>query len=149
MNAAKCPVHTYHKDGPMRFFPQETGSTDAYYEPNSFHGAVEDKSAAEPPLAISGDAERYNHRDGNDDYRQVTALFNLFNKEQKARLFSNVAEAMWGIPDFITERQLAHFKKVHPDYEAGVRTALEHMTRAKASEAAQQQKMPRGAEAAE
>jgi catalase len=149
VNAAKCPVHTYHKDGPMRFFPQETGSTDAYYEPNSFHGAVEDKSAAEPPLAISGDAERYNHRDGNDDYRQVTALFNLFNKDQKVRLFTNVAEAMWGIPDFISERQLAHFKKVHPEYEAGVRTALEHMTRVKASEAAQQQKMPRGAEAAE
>ncbi|MET1047956.1 MAG: catalase-related domain-containing protein, partial [Hyphomicrobium sp.] len=97
----------------------------------------------------SGDAQRYNHRDGNDDYRQVTALFNLFNKDQKARLFNNVAEAMWGIPDFIAERQLAHFRKVHPDYETGVRTALEFMTRQKASETAQQQKMPQGAEAAE
>ena len=56
---------------------------------------------------------------------------------------------MWGIPDFIAERQLAHFKKVHPEYEAGVRFALDHMTRQKASETAQQQKMPRGAEAAE
>jgi catalase len=149
VNAARCPVHNYHKDGPMRFFPQETGNPDAYYEPNSFNGVVEDKSLAEPPLKISGDADRYSHRDGNDDYRQVTALFNLFNKEQKARLFNNVAEAMWGIPDFIAERQLAHFKKVHPDYEAGVRAALDHMTRSKASETAQQQKMPRGAEAAE
>ena len=85
VNAARCPVHNYHKDGPMRFFPQETGNVDAYYEPNSFHGAAEDKSFVEPPLAISGDAERYNHRDGNDDYRQVTALFNLFNKDQKAQ----------------------------------------------------------------
>src|SRR5262245_49995623 len=125
VNAARCPVHNYHKDGPMRFFPQETGNVDAYYEPNSFNGAAEDKSFAEPPLKISGDAERYNHRDDNDDYRQVTALFNLLNKEQKARLFSNVAEAMWGIPDFIVERQLGHFKKVHPDYESGVRTALD------------------------
>jgi catalase len=56
---------------------------------------------------------------------------------------------MWGIPHEITERQLAHFKKVHPDYEAGVRKALLHMTRAKASETAQQQKMPQGVEAAE
>jgi catalase len=149
VNAARCPVHTYHKDGPMRFFPQETGNADAYYEPNSFNGAVEDKSFAEPPLKISGDATRYSHRDGNDDYRQVTALFNLFDKQQKARLFSNVAEAMWGIPDFIIERQLGHFKKVHPEYEAGVRAALSHMTRSKASETAQQQKMPQGAEAAE
>jgi catalase len=149
VNRARCPVHNYHKDGQMRFFPQETGNVDAYYEPNSFNGAKEDKSFAEPPLKISGDAERYNHRDGNDDYRQVTTLFTLFNREQKTRLFNNIAEAMWGIPDFIVERQLGHFKKVHPEYEAGVRAALDHMTRSKASETAQQQKMPRGAEAAE
>ena len=149
VNRSRCPVHNYHKDGPMRFFPQETGNVDAYYEPNSFSGVSEDKSFAEPPLKISGDADRYNHRDGNDDYRQVTALFNLFNKEQKARLFSNIAEAMWGIPGFIIERQLGHFKKVHPEYESGVRAALDRMTRSKASETAQQQKMPQGAEAAE
>ncbi len=78
----------------------------------------------EPPLKIDGDADRYNRRDRNDDYRQVTALFNLFGAGQKARLYSNVAEAMAGVPKEIVERQLAHFKKVHPDYEAGVRAAL-------------------------
>jgi catalase len=133
----------------MRFFEQKTGAVDAFYEPNSFEGAVQDERFAEPPLAISGDAERYNHRDGNDDYKQVTALFNLFDGSQKARLYLNVAEAMWGIAEAIIERQLAHFKKVHPDYEAGVRRELSHMTRAKASETAQQQKMPQGVEAAE
>ncbi len=143
VNAPKCPVHHYHKDGPMRFFGQMTGNVDAYYEPNSVPGsAKQDERFAEPPLAISGDAERYNHRDGNDDYRQVTDLFNLFDAGQRARLFTNVAEAMWGIPEEIAERQLAHFKKAHPDYEAGVRAAREKMTRAKASETAQQQKMP-------
>ena len=149
VNASKCPVHHYHKDGPMRFFEQKTGNVDAYYEPNSFDGAAQDERYAEPPLKISGDAERYNHRDGNDDYKQVTALFNLFDAGQKARLFLNVAEAMWGIPHEIAERQLAHFKKVHPDYEAGVRRELDKMTRAKASETAQQQIMPQGVEAAE
>ena len=56
------PVHHYHKDGPMRFFEQKTGDVDAFYEPNSFGGAVQDGRFAEPPLAISGDAERYNPR---------------------------------------------------------------------------------------
>jgi catalase len=42
-----------------------------------------------------------------------------------------------------------HFKKVHPDYEAGVRRELAKMTRAKAAETPQQQKMPQGVEAAE
>jgi hypothetical protein len=40
---------------------------------------------------------------------------------------------MWGVPQEIVERQLAHFKKAHPDYEAGVRRELDKMTRAKAS----------------
>jgi catalase len=148
INAAKCPVHHYHKDGPMRFFEPKSGNVDAYYEPNSFNGAAENHKYDEPPLQISGDAERYNHRDGNDDYRQVTALFNLFDAGQKQRLFSNIAEAMWGIPKEISERQLVHFKKAHPDYEAGVRAALDRMTRAKAAETAQRQ-MPQGSQAAE
>ena len=56
----------------MRFFEQKTGNVDAYYEPNSFGGAAQDERYAEPPLKIAGDAERYNHRDGNDDYKHGT-----------------------------------------------------------------------------
>ena len=81
--------------------------------------------------------------------RTVTALFNLLDAGEKARLYLNVAEAMWGVPHEIVERQLTHFRRVHPDYEAGVRRELDKMTRAKASEIAQQQKMPQGVEAAE
>ncbi|MNE37363.1 Catalase [compost metagenome] len=102
----------------------KTGNPDAYYEPNSFNGPVEQPAAIEPPLRISGDAARYNHRIGNDDYSQPRALFNLFDAGQKQRLFSNIAAAMGGVPGSIVERQLAHFKQVHPDYEAGVRAAL-------------------------
>ena len=149
VNAAKCPVHHYHKDGAMRFFPQMTGNTDAYYEPNSFNGAAEDAKYAEPPLAISGDAERYSHRIGNDDFSQPRALFELFDAGQRQRLFSNLAAAMYGIPQEIADRQIALFTKVHPEYGAGVKAALEHETRAKAAETAQQQKNPAGPVAAE
>ena len=87
-------------------------------------GRSRQPSAKEPPLRISGDADRYNHRIGNDDYSQPRALFNLFDAGQKQRLFSNIAAAMGGIPHEIEERQLAHFDKVHPDYGNGVRAAL-------------------------
>jgi catalase len=123
VNAPKCPVHHYNKDGAMRFFANNP-NPDAYYEPNSFGGPAERPDLAEPPLHISGDAERYNHRVGNDDFSQPRALFNLFNASERSRLFSNVAAAMAGVPDFIVERQLALFDKVHPDYGAGVRAAL-------------------------
>lgn len=123
VNAPKCPVHHYHKDGSMRFFGQQTGNVDAYYEPNSFGGAVEDPSYREPALKISGDADRFNHRDGNEDFSQPRALFELFDADQRARLFSNLAEAMNGIPEEIAERQIALFTQVHPEYGAGVRAA--------------------------
>jgi catalase len=124
VNAPKCPVHHYHKDGPMRFFRNDTGNPDAYYEPNSFGGPAQDPSVAEPPLRISGDAARYDHREGNDDFSQPRALFRLFDDAQKKRLFSNIADAMEGVPQFIVDRQLALFDKVDPGYGAGVRQAL-------------------------
>ncbi len=124
VNAPKCPVHHYHKDGAMRFFPSSTGNPDAFYEPNSFNGPVQDKSVEEPPLRISGDAARYDHRVGNDDFGQPRALFNLFDAGQKQRLFSNIAASMGGVPDFIIDRQTALFDQIHPDYGAGVRKAL-------------------------
>ncbi|MCA9237863.1 MAG: catalase, partial [Planctomycetales bacterium] len=123
VNAPRCPVHHYHKDGQMHFKPNGTNA-DAFYEPNSFGGPVERPDVLEPPLAISGDADRYDHREGNDDYSQPRALFNLFDDGQKQRLFGNIARAMQGVPEEIVERQLGHFQRVHPDYAAGVRAAL-------------------------
>ena len=125
VNAPKCPVHHYHKDGAMRFFDNNTANPDAYYEPNSFGGPLQDPSVAEPPLRISGDAARYNHREGNDDFAQPRALFRLFDEGQRSRLFSNIASAMQGVPDFIVERQLALFQQIDPAYTSGVRAALE------------------------
>jgi catalase len=123
VNQPKVAVHNYHKDGAMRFFPPKTNN-DAFYEPNSFNGPVQDPQIAEPPLRINGDAARYNHRDGNDDYRQPGDLFRLMTEEQKRRLFSNIADAMAGVPQEIIARQLTHFRKADPAYADGVAAAL-------------------------
>lgn len=123
VNQPRCPVHHYHKDGPMRFFDSQAPK-DAYYEPNSFDGPVEQPEAGEPPLRISGDADRFDHREGNDDFSQPRALFELFDQDQRQRLFQNIAEHMDGVPEEIVERQAALFDQVHPDYGAGVREAV-------------------------
>ena len=122
VNRPKSAVNHYHADGPMRFDAPK--GTDAYYEPNSFGGPVQDSKFAEPALAISGDAARYNHRDGNDDYTQPGDLFRLMNAEQQQRLFKNIAAAMEGVPEEIVQRQLAHFQKADPRYAEGVKQAL-------------------------
>ncbi len=124
VNAPRCPVHHYHKDGAMRFFVNGTDNPDAYYEPNSVNGPIQDGDYREPPLNIYGLAERYDHREDNDDYVQPRALFELFDDAQRQRLFSNIAESMQDVPEHIVKRQLGEFRKVHREYADGVTKAL-------------------------
>ncbi len=134
VNRPKSEVAHYHKDGPMRFFDNNEQTPDAFYEPNSFGGPAQDASVGEPPLRISGDADRWDHRDGNDDYTQPGNLFRLFNDEQKKRLFGNIAAAMAGVPEEIVQRQLVHFHRADPAYAEGVARALGVENRAAATE---------------
>ena len=127
VNRPKCPVHHYHKDGAMRFFEPKTDNVDAYYEPNTFGGPVQDERFKEPPMKISGDADRYNHREGNDDYTQTGNLFRLFDAGQKQRLCRNIAEAMQGIPQKIADMQISHFDKADPAYGEGIRKAIKEL----------------------
>lgn len=122
VNRPIVEVNTYNLDGSMNFDIKEP--TKAFYEPNSFDGPVEDKSYLEPDLAVGDIAKRYDHRVGNDDFSQPRALFLLMNNSQKEQLFSNIKDAMAGVPRDIVDRQIALFEKVHPDYANGVKKAL-------------------------
>ena len=122
VNKPRCPVSTYYRDGSMRFDGNAGGAVN--YEPNSSDGPVEDPRFKEPPLKISGDADRYDHRQGNDDFTQPGNLYRLLPADEKERLHMALAKAMQGVPQEIVERQLAHFEKADPAYAEGVRKAL-------------------------
>jgi catalase len=122
VNRPKAAVRTYHLDGAMR--ADAPGRTDAYYEPNSFGGPVQQDRFGEPPLKLAGDADRYDHRLGNDDYSQAGDLFRLMSADQQRQLFDNIAAAMATVPEAIQRRQLAHFAKADPAYGAGVAERL-------------------------
>ena len=119
VNAPRCPVNNYHKDGAMRFFAPAT-NPDAYYEPNSFDGPVQEERFKEPPLKISGSADRFNQREGNDDYRQPGELFRLLGREAQRRLLDNTAEAMHQVPVEIVKRWIVHCYKADPEYGNGL-----------------------------
>ncbi|MCT7527655.1 catalase [Aliarcobacter cryaerophilus] len=122
VNRPIVEVNTYNLDGSMNFDIKEP--TKAFYEPNSFDGPVEDKSYLEPDLAVGDIAKRYDHRVGNDDFSQPRALFLIMSNSQKEQLFSNIKDAMAGVPRDIVDRQITLFEKVHPDYANGVKKAL-------------------------
>jgi catalase len=122
VNRPHVEVHNYYRDGLMRSDGNAGGAVN--YEPNSFDGPAEDARFKEPPLKISGDADRYNHRDGNDDYTQAGNLYRLMPQPERDRLHKAIAGAMAGVPKEIVERQLGHFAKADPAYAEGIRKAL-------------------------
>lgn len=123
VNKPRCPVHSYHRDGHMRFDGNFGGAPG--YQPNSFGGPVEDPSVKEPPLRISGNADRYDHWVGNADYwTQPGNLYRLMTAEEKARLIGNLVGAMQGVPRNIQLRQVRHFYKADPAYGEGVAKGL-------------------------
>ncbi|KAA1057105.1 catalase [Azospirillum argentinense] len=126
-------VRNHQRDGAMRFDGNGGGSPN--YEPNSFGGPVQNRAVAEPPLRISGDAARYDHREGNDDYAQAGALFRLIGAEAQGRLMDTIANSLGEAPGFIQRRQLAHFFAADPAYGAGVAKRL-GLTAAAATEEA-------------
>jgi catalase len=118
VNQPRCPMHTYHLDGVMRL--AGNANPDAYYEPNSFNGPLQDERFREPPLKLSGNADRYNHRDGNDDYRQPGDLFRMMSPDQRERLLDNTKAAMDGVPVEIVKRWIGHCLKADPAYGKGL-----------------------------
>lgn len=133
VNKPRCPVHTYHRDGQTRF--DGNGAAAPVYQPNSFNAAVDDYAVQEPPLRINGDADRYDHREGNDDYSQAGDLYRLMTVEKQQELIDNLVAAMGDVPRDIQLRQIAHFMKADQEYGEGIAKGLGIETKAVSSAA--------------
>ena len=123
VNAPRCPVHSYHRDGAMRM-DGNYGST-LGYEPNGYGQWQEQPDFREPPLKINGAADHWDFRqDDADYYSQPRALFRLMTPAQQQVLFDNTARAMGDAPEEIKRRHIANCTQCDPAYGAGVAKAL-------------------------
>ncbi len=122
VNQPKSEVNTYHRDGNMRFDGNHGEAVN--YEPNSMGGPKQNAAYKEPVLKISGDADRFDHREDEDYFTQPGKLFNIMNTDQKNQLFYNIKCAMEDVPERIKVRQLAHFYNADAEYGKGVAKAL-------------------------
>lgn len=123
VNRPRCPVNSYHRDGAMRV-DGNAGAT-LGYEPNSYGEWQEQPEFREPPLALDGAADRWSHREDDDDYySQPRALFRLMSPEQQQVLFENTARAMGDAPKMVKVRHIGNCMKADPSYGEGVAKAL-------------------------
>jgi catalase len=123
VNAARCPFHSFHRDGAMRVDGNHGGTLG--YEPNSFGEWQQQPDFAEPPLALQGGADHWNFREDDDDYySQPGKLFRLMSPEQQQILFGNTARAMGDAPGHIKMRHIVNCAKADEAYGKGVADAL-------------------------
>ena len=116
-------VSNYQRDGMMRF--DGNAGPAVNYEPNSFGGPLADPGYGEPPLKISGDADRYEQKRGvDDDYIQPGDLFRLMPQDEQQRLVANIAGALKPVPKEIQKKMVEHFNRADPAYGKGVAERL-------------------------
>jgi catalase len=123
VNAARCPVHSNHRDGQGRV-DGNYGSA-PHYEPNSFGQWQGQPQFVEPPLRLSGEAKHWSyHEDDANYFEQPRKLFQLMSDAQKETLFGNTGRAMGDAPEFIKQRHIRNCHAADPAYGAGVAKAL-------------------------
>lgn len=122
VNAPRCPVHSYHRDGAMRIDGNHGASIG--YEPNSKGQWRQQPGFSEPPLAIDGAAAHWDHRVDDDYYSQPGALFRLMTPAQQQILMDNTARSLGGASRAVQERHSANCARADAAYGAGVAAAL-------------------------
>ena len=145
INAPKCPVNHYQRDGAFAGMgcPVGHGSGNASYGsqaatvnasnffPNdrASEGApVPAQHVAVPPMPILEDAWIKPYSQDDEDYAsQAGNLFRIMRDSQKAQLFGNIAGGLSTANPSIQARMLAQFAKADPAYAEGVKNAIAAM----------------------
>ena len=116
VNSAKnANVNNYQRDGLMR--TDDNGEGEPNYYPNSFEGPQPDTKLVEPPLSISGKAQRYDYKNSNDDFIQAGELYRkVLSDKERDNLIGNISSHLKNAKTFIQLRQTALFWKADKEY---------------------------------
>lgn len=135
VNAPRCPVNHYQRDGAMAGCPfhvdgkhnSNVQGSGANFYPNDRADQGEPvpvPSVQAPPLYISPAAMKAYDQSDADYHSQAGDLFRLMNDSQKQQLAGNIAGGLRHANINVQERMLAQFAKADPDYAARVKALL-------------------------
>ena len=131
VNAPRCPVNHYQRDGAMAGCPMHNGaqvqSSGANFYPNDRidQGApVPGTAFKEPPLHLSTAALTTYDQSDEDYHSQAGDLFRVMNENQKQQLVGNIAAGLRQTTVSVQERMLIQLGKADADYAARVKVLL-------------------------
>lgn len=124
VNAPRCPVHAYHRDGRMRV-DGNYGST-LGYQPNSMREWAEQPEFREPPLEMQGAMDSYEPKEDvtDDCFYQPGDLYRLITEDKKVLLIENTARNIDGAAEAVKYRHAAHCFLAEEEYGTRLAKAL-------------------------
>lgn len=127
VNAARCPVRSYHRDGAMRVDGNYGGML--AYEPNSHQRWQDQPAYRDPGESIGLVADHWDYRNDDDDYySQPGVLFRQMSGSQQRALFENTARAICGVPQAIQQRHIDNCARADAAYGEGVAIAIKKLS---------------------
>jgi catalase len=126
VNAPRCPVHSYSKDGHMTY--GHAGSQ-PIYAPNSYGGPRADPAAEVPTWWVeAAELGRYApqpHAEDDDFVQAGTLVRDVMTATDRENLVTNiVAHAGEGVSDMVQGRVVAYWSSVDPEIGAKVAAGL-------------------------
>jgi catalase len=126
INAPKCPVHSYNKDGHMTY--RHPGAQPVY-APNSYGGPAADPAKELPTWQVeAAELGRYaysRHRDDDDFVQPGTLVREVMDDTDREHLAGNIiAHARDGVAPQTLDRVIAYWTSVDPDLGARVAAGL-------------------------
>lgn len=115
VNKAKCPMHSFHRDGMMRI-DGNMGATKGY-SPNSI-GEWQTKGAAYSYSPTDGESMRYNPYEDRDDncFYQPGNLYRLMSEEKRCLLLKNTVADIMPVTENVKLRHCAHCYLADTEY---------------------------------
>ena len=133
VNAAKCPVNHYQRDGAMAGCPVHNTSSlqDSrvnFYPNNSINSGapIPNPSVTEPPMPLQENAwqQRYDTTNEEDYYSQAGDLYRLMSDDQKNQLTSTIASGLVQATKKVQLSMLKQFEKADKDYASRITKAM-------------------------
>jgi catalase len=126
INAPKSPVHSYNKDGAMRY---RHNANQPVYAPNSFGGPKADPSFAETAWGVEGGEiirSAYTPHKEDDDFGQPRTFWEkVLSDTDRDHLVSNiVGHATNAVSPAVQERVIEYWTNVHPDLGSRVAAGI-------------------------
>ena len=131
VNAPRCPVHHYQRDGVMAGMSNANqGSGINFYPNDQSELPAPDASFATPPLPLMEEAwnkpwVKPFDQDNEDYFEQAGNLYRIFSEQEKDRLAATIAGGLSQAEVSVQERMLEFLAKADSDYANRVRKAIE------------------------